>query len=195
MPIYSVASTTNMAIGTASDDSGPDIMTGDMFCLATDRPNNIYTLCPQVHVSQSNMIEATAVPHAVISPAPGRRDINPFAYIRFALVNIWTTARTVGSTVLRSRDGKEVVVDERCDCPQTSHLMGKNRRLTRSLEGALELLRIQQELLDGQYRIMEDQRLSIEDTARLWLVLHNHSAATTDYEQPREYKPTQELRV
>lgn len=59
--------------------STADIMTGIMFCAATDHSNNVYTPCPYVYTNQPGMVGATDVPNSAVATSAGRRRAhNPY---------------------------------------------------------------------------------------------------------------------
>ncbi|KAI0136808.1 hypothetical protein BJ170DRAFT_603294 [Xylariales sp. AK1849] len=157
---------------TKSDADQPDVMTGNMFCLATNRQHNVYTPCPRTHTSQTGMVEATAVPNAVVeSTAKGQESSNPLALLKNAMVMIRrSVAIHIGALSQAANDAK-VVVEGKCYHSHARELLDENHKLKEGLEYALQVVRMQQELLDSQHRVIEDQRSSIEELTKLWVSL------------------------
>ncbi|KAI0455067.1 hypothetical protein F5B21DRAFT_503620 [Xylaria acuta] len=116
-------------------------MTGIMYCSFTGR-RNIYTLCPLVHADSPAML--TGAPALVSSSTP--RVKNPFSAALVAVVSLWNSVPSFGS-VLQSKDCGG------CDCDCAG--------MKKKLDSAVDLVRIQQQLLDGQRTMINEHRKSL----------------------------------
>ncbi|KAI1750157.1 hypothetical protein F4782DRAFT_548828 [Xylaria castorea] len=131
--------TTNLSTPTEGVMTG--IMTGIMYCSFTGR-RNIYTLCPLVHTDSPGML--TGAP-AVVSLATPRIK-NPFSALRIATISLWNSVLSLGS-ILQSND----CVGCDCDCAG----------IKKKLDSAVDLVRIQQQLLDSQRDMINEHRKSL----------------------------------
>ncbi|TRX94730.1 hypothetical protein FHL15_004502 [Xylaria flabelliformis] len=131
------ASTNTIDLSTPTED----VMTGIMYCSFTGR-RNIYTLCPLVHADSPGML--TSAPAVVSSATP--RIKNPFSVVRVAVVSLWNSVLSMGSA-LQSNDCGGC----HCECAG----------IKKKLDSAVNLVRIQQELLDSQRDMIDEHRKSL----------------------------------
>ncbi|KAI8946438.1 hypothetical protein F4801DRAFT_596533 [Xylaria longipes] len=144
------------------------VMTGIMYCSFTGR-RNIYTLCPLVHADSPGML--TGAPAIVSSTTPRMK--NPFSAARVAVVSLWNSVPSLGSVLQPKNCG---ACDCDCDC------VGMKKRL----DSAVDLVRIQQQLLDSQRAMINEHRKS------LFLALEtlaNLTAARAGEKTSRERQP------
>ncbi|KAI0018234.1 hypothetical protein F4780DRAFT_751893 [Xylariomycetidae sp. FL0641] len=141
--VYSLALTTTPATRSVPSDAAPtdgDAMTGTMYCPFSGRPN-IYTLCPLVHTNQPGMLNATGGPHMASAATPRLK--NPFTSARLALVSLWNSAPSIAWSIPRGK-----LQDGACD----------HGALRAKLDRALDVVRLQQEMLDSQHAIIAEHR-------------------------------------
>ncbi|KAI0193775.1 hypothetical protein EV127DRAFT_250082 [Xylaria flabelliformis] len=132
------ASTNTIDLSTPTED----VMTGIMYCSFTGR-RNIYTLCPLVHADSPGML--TGAPAVVSSATP--RIKNPFSAVRVAVVSLWNSVLSMGSALQSSNDCGGC----HCECAG----------IKKKLDSAVNLVRIQQELLDSQRDMIDEHRKSL----------------------------------
>ncbi|CAJ2511233.1 Uu.00g068580.m01.CDS01 [Anthostomella pinea] len=168
------ATSTPTTTGDASTSSmAGDTMTGRMYCTFADRPN-IYTLCPWVHTSQPGMLDATAVPAVAFASGSTSRMRNPFSGLRLAVMSLWNSVPALGRNV----HGKErmdegdggCVCDYDCDCAD----------LRRRLHHALDLVRVQQQLLDSQAVMMKEHRRSFAAAVEVIEAMKGSSSSSSE---------------
>ncbi|KAK5632602.1 hypothetical protein RRF57_008316 [Xylaria bambusicola] len=114
------------------------VMTGIMYCSFTGR-RNIYTLCPLIHTDSSAML--TGVPVAVSSARP--RINNPLSAVGLAAVSLWNSIPSL-ARVMQTKD------QERCKCECAG--------MRKKLDAAVQLVRMQQQLLNSQRLLVNNQR-------------------------------------
>ncbi|KAI0467867.1 hypothetical protein F4859DRAFT_517739 [Xylaria cf. heliscus] len=144
----------------SSDPTPRDLMTGIMYCSFTGR-RNIYTLCPLVHADLPGML--TSAPAVVSSATP--RVKNPFRAISVVVASLWNSVPGLGS-VMQPKDHHGD-----CNCAG----------IRKKLDSAVDLVRVQQQLLDSQRAIINEQRktlfLALETLANLTAVRAGGKAA------------------
>ncbi|KAI1084030.1 hypothetical protein F5B20DRAFT_576970 [Whalleya microplaca] len=137
-----------------------------MYCPFTGRPN-IWTLCAPEPEPTTALAQALNAPSATVSlsdihtnmtaassvAAPGIT--NPLSALRLALASLWGSASSLGRTAreVRNGDGDEYGkcnCDRVCDCEY-----GKVRD---KLQAALDLARMQAQLLDSQDALIREHR-------------------------------------
>lgn len=189
------------ALSSTSDgltvDTTDDVVTGDMFCPATNRPNDVYTPCPYIHTHQPSMVDATALPSVVASSA-GRRGVrNPCPAMLKELPRFIEAAKelvrrskrlieflvrdgqTIASDILHPHTSNRGLSDEPCLAgrgrasqlqDQIRDLQQKNERLREGIYNARDVMSMQQDLLDAHMGIIQKQRAQIEEATRfkLW---------------------------
>ncbi|KAI0415114.1 hypothetical protein F5X98DRAFT_377063 [Xylaria grammica] len=147
--ILSLCTTCTTTSTTSADTSTIDsqmstsgsTMTGIMYCSFTGR-RNIYTLCPYVHVNSPAML--TDTPGMVTSGAP--RTKNSLSAVRLAILSLWNSMPSLGS-VMQPRDPGAY------DCNCTG--------MKKKLDSAIGLIRMQQQLLEGQRSMINEHRKSL----------------------------------
>lgn len=172
------------------------MMTGDnMFCKATDRPHNIYTLCAHVHADQPGMVHATEISGNFIlitSAADGHRYLhmspfNPYSWlIKFVVagMELWRGLARGASlciaevcyraAALLLRIGNHLDsanikgVQRPRKVPSLRELATENRRLRWNLASAMNLIDMSQEISQMQTTLIDQvQRMQVELLARL----------------------------
>ncbi|KAH6656352.1 hypothetical protein BKA67DRAFT_654697 [Truncatella angustata] len=233
----------SVTIHSQSTTSGPattasaDVVTGEMFCPATDRPHNVYTPCLYTHTNQPGMVNTTALPNAGVATSDARRRAaNPLACTGRRAVDSrrrevdnpyreslpsffaavyelsWRVPRLAKVVVLLARQATAELIhpdpDSLAKLEQYSGCLGvpsstqqlqtrvkdledrnyrlqnsirstqeqlqarvngledKNRRLAEGIHNAQDVVQMQQGLLDSQLRIIEKQRIQIEEATR-----------------------------
>ncbi|KAI1148615.1 hypothetical protein F4825DRAFT_433424 [Nemania diffusa] len=115
-----------------------DVMTGLMYCSFTGR-RNIYTLCPRVHTSAPGMLASAP---AVVSSATARAK-NPLTALRLAFASLWGSIPSFARVVPEEDQGG-------CECECAA--------VRNKLDAAVDLVRVQQQLLDSQRAVIGAQR-------------------------------------
>ncbi|TGJ78297.1 hypothetical protein E0Z10_g10467 [Xylaria hypoxylon] len=138
---------TTPTVGTSTDtkdsqtSTAEGVMTGIMYCSFTGR-RNIYTLCPLVHTDSPAML--TGTPDMVSSAAPRMK--NSFSAVRIAVLSLWNSIPSLGSVI---KPGDPGAYD--CNCTG----------MKKKLDSAMDLIRMQQQLLDSQQSIINEHRKSL----------------------------------
>ncbi|KAH8677894.1 hypothetical protein BX600DRAFT_506892 [Xylariales sp. PMI_506] len=207
------SSNTTMASAASSKtttSTRPEVMTGTMFCIDTNRRNNVYTLCPIVHTSQTDMVEASGVPAALTPPSSSsdsaaRGATNPLTSLRRRIAKLWRSSglesltRSTGNHKSHSRSsgsnsrGHQSAHQD----PLVQDLRVRNRKLADALAKAVEVARTQQDLINDQHGVIEEQRRRLAAMTRLLTRLEEWMGtrkATRD-RKPQKLQGTQRLRV
>ncbi|KAI1427485.1 hypothetical protein F5Y12DRAFT_712021 [Xylaria sp. FL1777] len=125
-------------IDSESSTTTASIMTGIMYCSFTGR-RNIYTLCPLVHTNSPAML--TGAPAMVSSATPRMK--NSFSAVRLGVLSLWNSIPSLGR-VMQANER------EKCDCDCVG--------LKKKLDAAVDLIRLQQQLLDSQRTMINEHR-------------------------------------
>lgn len=185
--------TPSSTIDSTTVDNSADVMTGEMFCPATDRPNDVYTPCPYTHTNQPQMVDATALPGVVVTSSGRSRVYNPYSVVLQALPKlieankelIWRSkqlakyllgaARNIASDVLHRDIDVWSIEHQPCTAggnraerlaARVEDLEKKNQRLREGIYNARDVMGVQQDLLDSHMRVIEKQRIQIEEVTR-----------------------------
>ncbi|KAI3319074.1 hypothetical protein HD806DRAFT_525696 [Xylariaceae sp. AK1471] len=137
-----------------------DIMTGLMYCSFTGRPH-IYTLCPLVHTNGPGMLSTQP---AMASSATSSSAKNPFSAVRLTVVSLWNSFPGLGRVLPKEKDRSDVRERE-CNCV----------RIKKKLDSAVDLVRLQKQLLDSQRAMIAEHRRTL--TLALEMVANVTAAA------------------
>ncbi|KAI0873654.1 hypothetical protein GGS24DRAFT_462495 [Hypoxylon argillaceum] len=133
-----VANTDATSEMTPTTTTTEDVMTGLMYCSFTGR-RNIYTLCPRVHTSAPGMLASAP---AVVSSATARAK-NPLTALRLAFASLWGSIPSFARVVPEEDQGG-------CECECAA--------VRNKLDAAVDIVRVQQQLLDSQRAVIGAQR-------------------------------------
>lgn len=151
-------------------------MTGLMYCLDPER-SPVWTPCPLVHASGPNMVDASEVPGSEASISAGELGaLNPLTAVRVGIYGLWKSAK---AGVTGPHDSRRTMYTRQngdgLGHREVNNLKERNRALSKGLQSALELLKMQQKLvkeqrvlINEQQRVMEEQRFNAEEQALLF---------------------------
>ncbi|KAI0205689.1 hypothetical protein F4808DRAFT_455913 [Astrocystis sublimbata] len=165
-PMVGASTSTDTTItdlpGASSTPATDALMTGIMYCSFTGR-HNVYTLCPRVHTDAPGML--TGAPAAVSSAS---RAGNPFSMVRVAVVSLWHSVLSMGSVLQtqssQSQPQSQFSLSQSYSQSQSQHC-GKCAcdcaGTRQKLESAVNLVRLQQQLLESQRDVIRAHKKSL----------------------------------
>ncbi|KAK9779236.1 hypothetical protein SCAR479_03718 [Seiridium cardinale] len=183
-------STLSDTIMTESASPTTGAMADGMFCPATDRPHDVYMPCPYLHTGQS-------ASNAVVSSGSRKRAYNPYPAMLKELPNFIEANKQLVKGV--GRLTTRVVQNARIKTAKIMHstyqgqmrsdearirggggsgklplefdqLEEKNERLRERIYDARQVIQMQQKLLDSHMKIIEKQRVHLEESLRLQML-------------------------
>ncbi|ORY56933.1 uncharacterized protein BCR38DRAFT_504641 [Pseudomassariella vexata] len=156
-----------------------DDMDVQMYCRATNRQHNVYTLCTQGHTGMTGMLKPSSPFDTLDSAGISLGASNPFLMAKMAMLGIWNAAATnlpAFSGRLRDtshRSSENCKEERRCNCSTIENLEKQNRQLKDTLENARELIKLQWELVSEEHNIITEQKMDLEDMAWIWYEYSN----------------------